>query len=90
MRIKSSYDPAKCASSLLKICNPVLATLSPREEMILRLHFGIGRKARYSLREVGKQFSLTPQRIGQIQAKAFRKLRQTPRFGSASNVAWPF
>jgi RNA polymerase primary sigma factor len=89
MRIKSA-GPSKSASHLLKICDPVLVTLAPREEMILRLHFGIGRKMRYSLREVGKQFSLTPQRIGQIQAKAFRKLRQTTRYVSASNVCWPF
>jgi RNA polymerase primary sigma factor len=83
MRINSA-DPSKCRGDLVKICDPVLAMLAPREEMILRLHLGIGRKIRHSLREVGKQFSLTPQRIGQIRDKAFRKLRQTMRYRRAS------
>ena len=57
----------------------VLATLTPREEQILRMRFGIGQKADCTLEEVGKQFAVTRERIRQIQAKALRKLRQTGR-----------
>jgi RNA polymerase primary sigma factor len=57
----------------------VLATLSPREEQILRMRFGIGQKTDYTLEEVGKQFAVTRERIRQIEAKALRKLRQTGR-----------
>jgi RNA polymerase primary sigma factor len=57
----------------------VLATLTPREEQILRMRFGIGQKADYTLEEVGKQFAVTRERIRQIEAKALRKLRQTGR-----------
>jgi RNA polymerase primary sigma factor len=57
----------------------VLATLTPREEQILRMRFGIGRKTDYTLEEVGKQFVVTRERIRQIQAKALRKLRRTER-----------
>jgi RNA polymerase sigma factor (sigma-70 family) len=55
----------------------VLATLTPREEQILRMRFGIGQKTDYTLEEVGKQFAVTRERIRQIEAKALRKLRQT-------------
>jgi RNA polymerase primary sigma factor len=57
----------------------VLAMLTPREEQILRMRFGIGQKTDYTLEEVGKQFAVTRQRIRQIEAKALRKLRQTKR-----------
>ena len=57
----------------------VLATLTPREEQILRMRFGIGQKTDYTLEEVGKQFTVTRERIRQIEAKALRKLRQTGR-----------
>jgi RNA polymerase primary sigma factor len=57
----------------------VLATLSPREEQILRMRFGIGQKTDCTLEEVGKQFAVTRERIRQIEAKALRKLRQTGR-----------
>jgi RNA polymerase primary sigma factor len=57
----------------------VLATLTPREEQILRMRFGIGQKADCTLEEVGKQFAVTRERIRQIEAKALRKLRQTGR-----------
>jgi RNA polymerase primary sigma factor len=55
----------------------VLATLTPREEQILRMRFGIGQKTDCTLEEVGKQFAVTRERIRQIQGKALRKLRQT-------------
>ena len=55
----------------------VLATLTPREERILLMRFGIGQKTDYTLEEVGKQFAVTRERIRQIEAKALHKLRQT-------------
>jgi RNA polymerase primary sigma factor len=57
----------------------VLATLTPREEQILRMRFGIGQKTDNTLEEVGTQFTVTRERIRQIQAKALRKLRLTER-----------
>jgi len=57
----------------------VLATLTPREEQILRMRFGIGQKTDCTLEEVGKLFAVTRERIRQIEAKALRKLRQTGR-----------
>ena len=57
----------------------VLATLTPREEQILLMRFGIGQKTDYTLEEVGKHFAVTRERIRQIEAKALRKLRQTGR-----------
>ena len=53
----------------------LLSTLSPREEKILRMRFGIGEKSDHTLEEVGKDFSLTRERIRQIEAKALSKLR---------------
>jgi len=57
----------------------VLATLTPREERILLMRFGIGQKTDYTLEEVGRQFAMTRERIRQIEAKALCKLRQTWR-----------
>ena len=57
----------------------MLATLTPREEQIVRMRFGIGQKTDHTLEEVGKQFAVTRERIRQIQAKALCKLRQTER-----------
>jgi len=57
----------------------VLATLTPREEQILRMRFGIGQKTDCTLEEVGKLFAVTRERIRQIEAKALCKLRQTGR-----------
>ncbi len=57
----------------------VLATLTPREEQILRMRFGISQKTDSTLEEVGKLFALTRERIRQIEAKALRKLRITAR-----------
>ena len=57
----------------------VLATLTPREEKILRMRFGIGEKSDHTLEEVGKVFGVTRERIRQIEAKALRKLRQPHR-----------
>ena len=57
----------------------VLATLTPREEKILRMRFGIGERTDHTLEEVGKVFGVTRERIRQIEAKALRKLRQPHR-----------
>jgi RNA polymerase primary sigma factor len=57
----------------------VLATLTPREEQILRLRFGIGEKSDYTLEEVGQRFQVTRERIRQIEAKALRKLKHPSR-----------
>jgi len=57
----------------------VLATLSPREEKILRMRFGIGERSDHTLEEVGKVFGVTRERIRQIEAKALKKLRQPHR-----------
>jgi RNA polymerase primary sigma factor len=57
----------------------VLATLTPREEKVLRMRFGIGEKADHTLEEVGRDFDVTRERIRQIEAKALRKLRHPSR-----------
>lgn len=57
----------------------VLATLTPREEKVLRMRFGIGEKADHTLEEVGQDFEVTRERIRQIEAKALRKLRHPSR-----------
>jgi RNA polymerase primary sigma factor len=57
----------------------VLATLTPREEQILRMRFGIDKKTDCTLEEVGKRFAVTRERIRQIEAKALSKLRTTER-----------
>ena len=57
----------------------VLATLTPREEKVLRMRFGIGEKSDHTLEEVGQNFDVTRERIRQIEAKALRKLRHPSR-----------
>jgi len=57
----------------------VLATLGPREEKVIRMRFGIGEPTQYSLEEIGARFSLTRERIRQIEIKALRKLRHAKR-----------
>ena len=65
--------------NLGELTRKVLATLTPREEQILRMRFGIGQKTDCTLEEVGKLFAVTRERIRQIEAKALRKLRETGR-----------
>ncbi|MBF0225081.1 MAG: RNA polymerase sigma factor RpoD [Desulfobacterales bacterium] len=65
--------------SLAEQTRKVLATLTPREEKVLRMRFGIGEKADHTLEEVGKDFAVTRERIRQIEAKALRKLRHPTR-----------
>jgi RNA polymerase primary sigma factor len=70
---------AALRGNLIELTRKVLASLTPREEQILRMRFGIGQKTDCTLGEVGKLFVVTRERIRQIEAKALRKLRQTGR-----------
>ena len=72
-------DDAVTNSSLADQTRRVLATLTPREEKVLRMRFGIGERSDHTLEEVGKDFSVTRERIRQIEAKALRKLRHPTR-----------
>jgi len=70
---------AAIQSNLREITTRVLASLTPREERVLRLRFGIGTYGDRTLEEVGQQFSVTRERIRQIEAKALRKLKHPSR-----------
>ena len=70
---------AAIKANLKSATNKVLASLTPREEKVLRMRFGIGMQSDYTLEEVGKQFSVTRERIRQIEAKALRKLKHPSR-----------
>ena len=70
---------AAIQSNLRETTTRVLASLTPREERILRMRFGIGMNTDHTLEEVGQQFSLTRERIRQIEAKALRKLKHPSR-----------
>ncbi len=66
-------------SNLKETTTRVLASLTPREERVLRMRFGIGMNTDHTLEEVGQQFSVTRERIRQIEAKALRKLKHPSR-----------
>ena len=70
---------AAIQSNLRETTMRVLATLTPREERVLRMRFGIGMNTEHTLEEVGQQFSVTRERIRQIEAKALRKLKHPGR-----------
>jgi RNA polymerase primary sigma factor len=70
---------AAIQSSLRETTTRVLASVTPREERILRMRFGIGMNKDHTLEEVGRQFSVTRERIRQIEAKALRKLKHPSR-----------
>jgi RNA polymerase primary sigma factor len=70
---------AAVSMNLAEQTRKVLATLTPREEKVLRMRFGIGEKADHTLEEVGQDFTVTRERIRQIEAKALRKLRHPTR-----------
>ena len=85
MRESSPPHPVNFASrssrkgsldDLSKRTGKVLATLTPREEIVLRWRFGIGSDASCTLEELSQKFSLTPKRVREIQLKAFAKLRK--------------
>ncbi len=70
---------AAIQSNLKETTTRVLASLTPREERVLRMRFGIGMNTDHTLEEVGQQFSVTRERIRQIEAKALRKLKHPSR-----------
>ena len=74
-----SPSEAAISLNLAEQTRKSLATLTPREEKVLRMRFGIGEKADHTLEEVGKDFHVTRERIRQIEAKALRKLRHPTR-----------
>ena len=78
---KNAVLPVDAAinSNLRETTTRVLATLTPREERVLRMRFGIGMNTDHTLEEVGQQFSVTRERIRQIEAKALRKLKHPSR-----------
>ncbi|MCB9546693.1 MAG: RNA polymerase sigma factor RpoD [Myxococcales bacterium] len=78
---KSAVSPSDAVVnlSLQEQTRKVLATLTPREEKVLRMRFGIGERSDHTLEEVGQDFDVTRERIRQIEAKALRKLRHPSR-----------
>jgi len=78
---KNAILPIEAAiqSNLRETTTRVLASLTPREERVLRMRFGIGMNTDHTLEEVGQQFSVTRERIRQIEAKALRKLKHPSR-----------
>ena len=79
---KSILNPADAvvASNLREITDEVLATLTPREEKVIKMRFGLGTTgSEHTLEEVGQHFAVTRERIRQIEAKALRKLRHPSR-----------
>jgi len=78
---KNAVQPidAMIQSNLRETTTHVLASLSPREERIVRMRFGLGINSDHTLEEVGQQFSVTRERIRQIEAKAIRKLKHPSR-----------
>lgn len=74
----SPYEAVK-NSELADRVTGILSTLSPREEKIIRLRFGIGEDAEYTLEEIGKRFNVSRERIRQIEKKALNRLRHSSR-----------
>ena len=78
---ESALQPLDMAihTNLKETCTRILSSLTPREERVLRMRFGIGMNSDHTLEEVGKQFNVTRERIRQIEAKALRKLKHPSR-----------
>lgn len=78
---KNAVQPLDAAilANLRETTTKILASLTPREERVLRMRFGIGMNTDHTLEEVGQQFSVTRERIRQIEAKALRKLKHPSR-----------
>ena len=84
---KDAVSPADAlvAADLSEQTRRVLATLTPREEKILRMRFGIGERSDHTLEQVGEEFDLTRERIRQIESKALKKLRASREFRELRN-----
>ncbi len=78
-KTQASPSESVVSGSLEEQTTKALATLTPREEKVLRMRFGIGEKSDHTLEEVGQSFDVTRERIRQIEAKALRKLRHPSR-----------
>lgn len=78
---ESALQPLDSAihKNLRETCTKILSSLTPREERVLRMRFGIGMNTDHTLEEVGQQFNVTRERIRQIEAKALRKLKHPSR-----------
>jgi len=78
---KNALQPVDSAirSNLREVTTRVLSSLTPREERVLRMRFGIGMNTDHTLEEVGHEFDVTRERIRQIEAKALKKLRRPNR-----------
>ena len=74
------------STNLMEQTGRVLKSLTPREELVLRMRFGVGDGSEHTLEEVGRSFNVTRERIRQIESKALRKLRHPNR----SNKLRPF
>ncbi len=79
---RTALSPSEAAvtTNLAEQMKKVLSTLTPREERIVRMRFGIGEKTDHTLEEVGRDYQVTRERIRQIEAKALGKLRKSSRF----------
>jgi RNA polymerase primary sigma factor len=88
---KAMLSPADAAvtEDLAAQTRKLLATLSAREEKVLRMRFGIGEKSDHTLEEVGQSFNVTRERIRQIEAKALSKLRHSCRSGHLEDFNVP-
>ena len=82
---------AAIRSNLVEATRRLLTTLSPREEKIVRMRFGIGERTEHSLEEVARYFTLTRERIRQIEVEALKKLRKPERISrlKASSTITP-
>jgi len=80
---KSATSPVEAvlATNLKEQTSKVLNSLSPREELVLRMRFGVGEGSEHTLEQVGRSFNVTRERIRQIESKALRKLRHPSRAG---------
>ena len=86
---KNVINPSSAITNLnlVEQTRKILATLTPREEKVLRMRFGIGEDSDHTLEEVGQDFNVTRERIRQIEAKALRKLRHPTRSNKLKNLS---
>ena len=86
--LEKSYEmPEVLDFEISEAITVVLSTLTPKEERVLRMRFGIGLNTNYTLEEVAQYFSVGSERIRQIEAKGLRKLRDTKRRDILKNIA---